>query len=1003
MKGLPTTWLALLLVLGSAVPVRAGLNRWTADHPEDGLVFTIVFHPTDPDVVLAGGVDGVYRSTDAGRTWAKFGVGLASRVTNLEYDPSDSTIIYALCGYTLYHSTDSGASWRPYGLTGEAAGESVSKMTVSRYTSTVIWLCGAYRVFRLEPATGLCESQPLPAGGHYVAKWITHLTDPNVLYLLDRSENHVWRTRDRGLNWENVTFGKVITKVQTLVMDPEDPETLFLGGETPGTLSFTGQIIQGGVHRTNDGGDTWSRHNDGLPISTVPCLTIDPFDRNRLYAGTSGGGLAQSIDGGTTWAALDAGPRIRRISGVYVSLHDPRIVLAGTNDGVIRSADAGANWESAYAGLTGADISAMAADPAIPGRLYAGTAYGRVYRRDGDGPWERLNSGFSGETVSQLVVHPADPARLYAGIGSGWMYRSDDGGAEWLPAMGDFPEFYIYELCANPSDPDRLDACLSRGIARTDDGGRRWSFLRTSFKPRTMAVDPLNPSNLLAAAGGSVYRSTDGGANWTLMLSSILRYGNAYIAFHPLNPTVVYTCGFTFPQIEVYRSTDSGASFQLLGQVTGEDLALDFTFDAVVPEWIWGLSDDGLMWRSIDGGATWNPLVNPLVNPLNSNWVSCLVADPQLSGVVYAGYRDGLYRSTDAGATWEAIDAGLPTRTITEIAVDPSNSQVLYVGTTGGVYKSSDSGQSWQALSEGWDNGPVYSLLPDPTDPDRLMAGTSSCGFVRSEDGGATWSQRNTGISGKVFEIQYHPRHAGEIWIGYSSGIALSVDSGDHWDKPRVLTYYVVYQLLFGSDDRRLYFQSGDLFNAPTDGSEDPTMIQAGTGWAIEDAGSEKGLYAVTQQGCHFSASGNGDWVILNNGLSVKTSHHIVQDPANPDLLYLTNVEVYRTATAGMEWRPITSGWPHFAGGKVLVDPHDPNRLFAYGSQGIYTLTIGTWDFNGDGAVDAGDLLWLAGALAGQAGTPGEVYPVADLTIDGRVDVLDLTLLLNVVVGNTNW
>jgi len=992
-------WFVVTLVLGLSAPVLAGLNRWTPDHPEDGLVYTIVFHPTDADVVLAGGVDGVYRSTDAGRTWAPFGVGLSGgKVECLEFNPADPTMVFAVSGRKLHCSRDGGRNWNAWTLTGDAAGASFGWLTVSRSESAIVWLVDYlyYRVYRLNTVSGQCDLLPLPLNWTQPHWILAHPSDPDTLYI--DGYRKLGRTRDGGATWEEIVNGLNSRIFNTLVMDEQNPSRLYLGAGM-GYDQTDKAIYWGGVYRTDDGGDLWTLSNEGLPMSTVTALAVDPADASILYAGTAGGGLAKSTDGGVIWEPLEAGLRIRRIGGVSVSPHDSRIVLAGTNDGVIRSTDAGASWEPASTGLSGASIDTMAADPAIPGRLYAGTAYGRVYRRDGEGDWQLLGAGFSGDSIHCLAVHSGDPSRLYAGAADGWIYRSDDSGATWRPAMGNLPERDIYRLCPHPTDPDRIDACVSLGIARTENGGRWWRFIQPAFKPTILAVDPQDPEILLAGSTyGDLYRSEDGGANWTGVLT-----GDGIklwdLAFHPLNPTIVYA---STPYYKLYWSTDRGVTFQLLAQFDDmNDVLKSLSFDATEPGWLYGTTVGLDLVKSTDGGETWIPVVNPL----SSEPVSCITADPLLSGVVYALYRDGLYRCSGGGTTWEAIQTEISSQSIQTLVQDPTDSQIVYVGASNGVYRSPDAGQSWEVLTAGMDTCRVNSLLPDPADPDRIMVGTGGCGFVNSDDGGMNWNPGQGGFSNWVWDIQYHPRHSGEIWAGCSNGIYISPDNGEHWNPSNMGYGYSqnTQQIVFCSDDGWFYFRSAGLYKALAVSGGYTHMILPACGWVIQDAGSDNGLYAVSSQGCHFSTSGNGDWVMLNNGLDWETGGHIVQDPANPDLLYLSNVTVCRTATGGMEWRPITSGLPYSACQRVMVDPHDPNRLFAYGSQGFYTLTIGSKDFTGDGAVDAGDLLWLADALAGHSVTPAEVYPKADITIDGRVDVLDLSLLINVLVGNTNW
>ena len=155
--------------------------------------------------------------------------------------------------------------------------------------------------------------------------------------------------------------------------------------------------------------------------------------------------------------------------------------------------------------------------------------------------------------------------------------------------------------------------------------------------------------------------------------------------------------------------------------------------------------------------------------------VFCLAADPSNSSVVYAGTTRGISKSLDGGVTWQPVGTGLPSVIVATIAIDPTATSTLYAGTLGpqpgvgstGIFKSTDGGQTWAAINNGLvDTGSgtspvdVETIAIDPHNPSGLLAGTRFSDIFKSTDGGATWQARTSGGSSASLEVkafQFHP------------------------------------------------------------------------------------------------------------------------------------------------------------------------------------------------------------------------------------------------------
>ena len=144
----------------------------------------------------------------------------------------------------------------------------------------------------------------------------------------------------------------------------------------------------------------------------------------------------------------------------------------------------------------------------------------------------------------------------------------------------------------------------------------------------------------------------------------------------------------------------------------------------------------GGIYKSTNAGATWALLPGAIRN------ASVLAIDPSRSATVYAGGGSslGVFKSTDGGSTWTTINNGLPAVTFpSSLVINPSEPTTLYVGGSAGVFKSTDGGGSWTSANSGLPAAVPVKLAIDPLNPSTLYAGTSNAGVFKSTDGGTTW------------------------------------------------------------------------------------------------------------------------------------------------------------------------------------------------------------------------------------------------------------------------
>jgi photosystem II stability/assembly factor-like uncharacterized protein len=411
----------------------------------------------------------------------------------------------------------------------------------------------------------------------------------------------------------------------------------------------------------------------------------------------------------------------------------------------------------------------------------------------------------------------------------------------------------------------------------------------TSGRVVGFAVEPNNPAHyFVAAASGGVWKTVNNGTTWTPVFDKEGSYSIGAIVLDPKNPLTVWVgTGENNSQRSVsygngvYRSDDGGKSWKNVGLKTSEHIgriAIDPTDSRIVyvaaqgP--LWGPGGDRGLFKTTDGGKTWKNILNISEN----TGVTEIVIDPKNPETLYAaGYQrrrhmwtliDGgpesaIYKSTDAGASWIKLKAGLPNTELGRVglAISPVDSNVIYAiveaaDRKGGIFRSNDRGGSWERRNE-FDLTAMYyaRIVADPKDVDRVYV--MNVFLLVSDDGGKTL--RRLGEKSKHVDnhdIWINPNNTDHYLVGCDGGVYESHDRGANWDFKRnlpvtqfydittdnALPFYNVYggaqdNYSFGGPSRTrsasgivnsdwFVTQGGDGFRSQVD-PEDPNTIYA--------------------------------------------------------------------------------------------------------------------------------------------------------------------------------
>ena len=656
-------------------------------------------------------------------------------------------------------------------------------------------------------------------------------------------------------------------------------------------MTFYFGACAGGVWKTTDGGLTWSCITDGsFTTAAIGALAIAPSDSNVIYAGTGeacirndvshGDGVYRSRDAGKTWTHVGLRDT-RHIGRILVHPHHPNTVYIaalghawGPNGerGVFRSRDGGGSWTQILFKSPRAGSHDIAMDPLNPAVLYApiwqaqrfphalvsgGEECGLWRSFDGGDSWQEISRkpglpngmlGKIGVAVSQQPVGGSGWGRSWALVEAedGALFRSDDGGETWdraseFSGLRTRPWYYMH-VTADPVDPDTVYVQNYR-LWKSIDAGRTFLQVPTPHgDDHALWIDPTNPRRMIEGNDGGACVSFNGGQSW----SSIYNQPTAqlyHVTTDDAFPYRVYASQQDNTAISIPSASPIGAiterdwvkpgggesgyiaikpddnAFVVASGPAGRRFTNDVMYlhdrrteqdwqNTVWPElYGWGLGGEGLRYRF--------------------NWTFPIHFSRHDPDVLWVASQF-LHRSTDRGASWEAISDDLtradPSKlgpsggpitrdntgaevycTIFALAESPHCRDRLWVGTDDGlVHRSYDGGRTWRNITPdgrnakvtGEDALPEWALIsivePSPHDADTLYVAATRYKhddtrpyLYKTADGGMTWRKITSGLPDNEFTraIREDPRRRGLLYCGTETGIYVSLDDGARWHR----------------------------------------------------------------------------------------------------------------------------------------------------------------------------------------------------------------------------
>ncbi|MGE0453823.1 MAG: WD40/YVTN/BNR-like repeat-containing protein [Vicinamibacteria bacterium] len=621
---------------------------WTPifDDQPTGSIGAIAVAPSNPDVIYVGSGegmqrpdlstgDGVYKSTDAGRSWQQLGLRDAQQIAQIVVDPGDPERLYvAALGHPygpnqergVFRSRDGGRSFE--------------------------------RVLHKDENTGAAELVLDPADPRtiYAVLWQARLA-PWENGVFNGPGSGLYKSTDGGDSWRRLGSGLPGFEKDGLgriglAVAPSDARRLYATVEAPKA---------GGIYRSDDAGESWARVCDDERVygraSDFAELKVDPRDPDVVYSANV---VAwKSRDGGRSWRAWRGAPGGDDYQRIWIDPDDPAVILMVADQGAIVTVNGGETWSSWYNQPT-AQFYHVSTDNAFPYRVCGGQQesgsacvasrgdHGRITFRD----WRPVGA----DEYAYVAPDPLDPDIVYGGRVSRFDRRTgqvQDVSPRPLRG-GDYRVLRTAPLLFSPLDPKTL-YFASSVVWKTTTGGREWQQISPDLSRTTWEV----PRNVGVYADSEAAKPTRRGVVYTLAPSPV----DAKVIWAGTDDGLIHVTrdggrswtDVTPPELTAWAKVslmdashfDAGTAYAAVNTIRLDDLR---------PH----------VYRTHDGGRSWQRVVEGMAD---GSTVNVVREDPVRRGLLYAGTEREVYVSFDDGDHWQSLRLDMPATSIRDLVV----------------------------------------------------------------------------------------------------------------------------------------------------------------------------------------------------------------------------------------------------------------------------------------------------------------------------------------------
>ncbi len=656
-----------------------------------GRIADLAIDPTDDNIwYVAVASGGVWRTANAGTTWTPVFDNEKSYATGcVTIDPSNPHTIWVGTGENVggrhmafgdgvYRSDNDGATWKNMGL---KSSEHISKIIVHPTNSNIIWVA---------------SQGPLWTKG---------------------GERGLYKSMDGGKTWKRTLGDSEWTGVTELVIDPRNPDWLYAATwqRHRTVAAYVGGGPGSGLHRSTDGGETWTKLTSGLPSTNMGKigLAISPQNPDILYAAIEldrkTGGLWRSDNRGMSWEkrsnAVSGGTGPHYYQELYASPHQfERLYLMDAS--MQMSEDGGKTFTRVNSNHRHGDNHAIAFRKDDPDYILLGTDGGVYESFDLAKTWRYIEN----LPVTQFYKVALDDSEPFYNIYGGTQDNSTQGGpsrtdnvsgirtADWKVVLN----WDGHQPATEPGNPDIIYAERQEGnISRIDmttgevvdiqpQAGANENYERFNWDAPIL-VSPHSPSTIFFASQ-RVWKSENRGDKWTAISGDLTRNQNRL-------------------ELPIMGKTQSWDEAWDVGAMSNYNTITSLSESPQQKGLIYAGTDDGLVQVTEDSGANWRKIeVGSMPGVPATAFVNDIKADLHDANTVYVAmdnhkygdYTPYLMKSTDKGRTWQSIRGNIPDRTLVwRVVQDHVKPELMFAATEWGIYFTINRGGAWTKLEGG--------------------------------------------------------------------------------------------------------------------------------------------------------------------------------------------------------------------------------------------------------------------------------------------------------------
>jgi photosystem II stability/assembly factor-like uncharacterized protein len=625
------------------------------DDQPTGSIGDVVVAPSNPNVIYVGtgeGLqrpdlsvgDGIYKSTDAGKTWTNLGLKDALQIGGLAIDPkNENRVFVAALGHPygpntergVYRTLDGGKTWDRVLYKDENTG--AIQVTIDPNNSNIV----------------------------YADLWAAR-QGPWENGAWQGPESGLYKSADGGTTWTKLTKG-LPTVEQGLgrigfCIAPSNSNRMYATVDAP-------QL--GGLYRSDDAGESWTRMSEDGRLwgrgSDFAEVKVDPKNADIVYSANVV--TWKSTDGGKTWKAFRGAPGGDDYHRIWINPNDPNIILLASDQGAIITVNGGQTFSSWYNQPT-AQFYHVSTDNEFPYNVYGGQQESGsvgVASRGNDGQityreWHPVGV----EEYGYVAVDPLDPNIIYGGKITKFDRRTGQTQniAPEAVRSGKYRFLRTAPVLFSPTDPKTL-YFAGNVLFKTTTGGLSWEVISPDLSRETwdisesigiyrtedmktmrrrgviytVAPSPIDGQTIWAGTDdGLIHVTNDGGKNWKNVTPPALK---------------------SWSKVSILEAShfDLNTAYAAVNSIRLDDQR---------PH----------IFKTTDGGATWQEIVRGLPNdPINS-----VKEDPQIKGLLFAGSERAVYASFDDGNNWQSLRFNMPATSIRDLVIKDDD---IVVGTHG--------------------------------------------------------------------------------------------------------------------------------------------------------------------------------------------------------------------------------------------------------------------------------------------------------------------------------